>query len=282
MKTEFFSQFTSVKALIARFKTETECRNFLAEERWHGSPVCPYCGCKKVYRKKDGRHICKECKRTFSVLVGTVFQNTKLPLLSWFIAIHLLCNGKKGVSSCQLAREIGVTQKTAWFMLQKIRMLLKNEDDGFPDKECGEVKEIGVDRHGNPLLMRLADRPYRLHPRVRVYVREESRIYTDEYICIHTLLESELEKYQTEELMVPYMQKNVGERVVDGFWLQLKRMVSGVYHYVSASLFHRYLYEAMFRHETCRCEGGRRFAKVLKRIGKVVPYKTVRPVKVAV
>ncbi len=110
---KFLKDFGSITALVAQFRTEKSCREFLAEFRWHGNITCPYCGCKKVYHKKDGRYICKDCKRTFSVLVGTVFQNTKVSLLLWFIAIHLICNSKKGISSCHLARELGVTQKTA-------------------------------------------------------------------------------------------------------------------------------------------------------------------------
>ena len=269
---KFLKDFGSITALVAQFRTEKSCREFLAEFRWHGNIICPYCGCKKVYHKKDGRYICKDCKRTFSVLVGTVFQNTKVSLLLWFIAIHLICNSKKGISSCHLARELGVTQKTAWYMLQKIRILLKDESEEKPEEIPISVKHEQENQCDHQQA-RMVVHPYHLHLRIRQYVRAESRIYSDKQICSQTLLESELEKYHTED---PYVPDTGRESIADGFWLQVKRMVSGVYHYVSASLFHRYVDEAIFRHETRRKGNGKRLQMFLERIGKVVTYKEVR------
>ena len=104
MEATFLSKFRTISGLIDYFDSDARCHEFLATARWNGKPKCPYCGCDYVYHRKDGRYACKNCKKTFTVLVGTVFQSTKLKLIKWFIAIHLLCNSKQGVTSTQLAR----------------------------------------------------------------------------------------------------------------------------------------------------------------------------------
>ena len=280
MKKVLKFKFTSIAALTKHFNNEQKCKKFLAEQRWHGEPVCPYCGGKTIYERKDGRYSCKACKKSFSVLVGTVFQNTKLKLLQWFIAIHLACNSKQGVSSCQLAREIGVTQKTAWFILQKIKLLLQDKDDDFPDVEAGIMVNLS-DNIINPLLVRHLDGIRQLHPTIVKFIRPGSRIYTDDYICYQTLAESEREKYRTED---PYEMCRDGngksvlrQGVANGLWLQLKRMVMGVYHFVSGSLFHRYVYEALFRRKTFRDTNEQRFLRVFERVTTLIPYNVVRP-----
>ena len=198
MKNTPLSKFRTLKALTRHFSDDRKCIDFLAEQRWHGKPVCPYCGCTAVYHRKDGRYACKDCKSTFSVLVGTVFQNTKLKLLQWFQAIYLIVNNKQGISSAQLAREIEVSQSTAWHVLHKIRILLRDEDDGFPDTVHGEKVDVN-NGSGRPLVVRQLTEPLKLHPKILPFVQPSSRIFTDDYVCYQTLAESELEKYNVEE-----------------------------------------------------------------------------------
>ena len=124
-----FSQFNSLIALVDYFNTEDKCKQAIAQERWgDDEAVCPYCGCTHTYSCTDGRYSCSHCHKTFSVTVGTIFENTKVSLRKWFMAMYLVSSTKKGVSSHQLARDIKVTQKTAWFMLQKIRGLYGQSD----------------------------------------------------------------------------------------------------------------------------------------------------------
>lgn len=280
MKRDFLSKFKTLAALTAYFKNNQKCRDFLAEQRWQGVPVCPYCGSKEVFGRKDGRYGCRCCRKAFSVLVGTVFQNTKLPLIKWFVAIYLICNSKQGISSCQLSNEIDVTQKTAWFMLQKIRLLLRDKDDGFLDRVSGDLVDLSDDP-SSPLIVRRRLSPLQLHPVVLKYVTPGSRIFSDDYICYQSLSESEKEKYHTEDPHGMCRDSNgksvVQQGVADGLWLQLKRMVMGIYHFVSSSLFHRYVYEALFRRTKCRAPNGLRFLQVMSRTGEVIPYKVVRP-----
>lgn len=280
METNFLSEFNSLKALVSFFKDNQMCKDYLSLKRWHGTPVCPSCGHKKTYLKKDRRYICAHCNATFSVLVGTVFQNTKIPLLKWFIAIYLICNNKQGLSSCQLAREIEVTQKTAWFILQKIRMLMKDHKDNFPDKVQGRLTVVPVEA-STPIKIRLAEHPLVLHPRVLPFVKLNSRIFKDQYICYQSLAMSEKDEYNTEDPLhffnIAEKQPSKNQSVYNGLWLQLKRMVMGVYHYLSAPLFHRYVFEALFRRKTFRDSNGKRFEKIIDSVGRVIPYIMVRP-----
>ena len=125
-----FTKFDSLIQIADYFHSEDVCKQAIAQERWgDGEAVCPYCGCTHTYMTAEGRYICKECASHFSVTVGTIFENTKVSLRKWFLAMYLVSSHKKGVSSHQLARDIKVTQKTAWFMLHKIRGLYGQSDE---------------------------------------------------------------------------------------------------------------------------------------------------------
>lgn len=268
----------SFAELTRLFNNQETCVQYLAWARWRGKPRCPYCDCEKVYHKNDGRYACSHCKNTFSVLVGTVFQNTKLSLVVWFRAIFLVCNSKKGISSCQLSMILGVTQKTAWFMLQKIRIMLKEKSDIFLDVVRGIITER-QNKNGALFKIRLTDGSNILHPMLQKFIYPKSRIYIDQRICYQTLSESEKSKYRIED---PYplgiFKENIeNQKIVDGLWQQMKRMVMGVYHYVSSSHFHRYVYEAIFRKRTQDKTNGERFDIAMNRTNLVIPYYLVSP-----
>jgi len=126
-------EFKNLKQLIAYFSEEKTCLAYLEQQLWNGIPKCPFCGTERVYRLVDGKQFkCgnkKGCDRKFNVLTRTIYENTKLPLSTWFAAIYLLTAHKKGISSYQLARDLGVTQKTAWFILHRVREMVKVSND---------------------------------------------------------------------------------------------------------------------------------------------------------
>ncbi len=140
-----FSQFDSLISMTMYFNNEATCRNAIVETRWgkgeEQDVVCPYCGEHHCVSRKDGRFRCNHCKRNFSCKVGTIFEDSNLSLVKWFIAMYLISSHKKGISSCQLARDIKVTQKTAWYMLHKIRTLFAQDDSNAfeGEVECDEV-----------------------------------------------------------------------------------------------------------------------------------------------
>ena len=127
--------FDSLFELIDHFNTEEKCIEYLAKVRWNGGDQCPYCGNDKVYRLKTGRKNwkCASCRKQYSVRVGTIFEDSKIPLKKWFIAIYLISAHKKGISSHQLARDLKVSQKTSWHMLHRIREAYEPENEVFTD-----------------------------------------------------------------------------------------------------------------------------------------------------
>lgn len=124
-----FSHFNSIFELTSYFNSEEKCKKVIFESRWNKHDViCPFCGQHHCISRTDGRFHCNHCGANFSVLVGTIFENTKIPLRKWFLAMYLISCHKKGVSSVQLATDIHVTQKTAWYILHKVRTLYRQED----------------------------------------------------------------------------------------------------------------------------------------------------------
>lgn len=122
------TEFNSLLDLIIYFKDERTCLKYVEQVIWDGKPICPHCNHDKVYRFSDGKRFkCASCRKPFTVLVGSIFKSTKLPIIKWLIAMYLMANDKKGISSYQLARTIGITQSRAWYMLQKIRTLFQQE-----------------------------------------------------------------------------------------------------------------------------------------------------------
>ena len=127
--------------LLRNLQSEEDCRLFLENIRWHGVPVCPHCGSKSEEHYKltnggvfRGLYKCKDCRERFTVTVGTMFEGSHIPLQKWFIAIYVFLAHKKGISSTQLHKDIAVTQKTAWFMLSRIRYSIRyNADIDFGD-----------------------------------------------------------------------------------------------------------------------------------------------------
>lgn len=121
-----FAQFKTLPQLFDFFKDENVCLEYWEQIRWNGNVTCPHCNAENPYRTNRG-YKCKniECQKKFSALVGSIFENSKMPLRTWFAAIYLCANHKKGISSLQLSRDLGIHQKSAWFMLHRIRETLK-------------------------------------------------------------------------------------------------------------------------------------------------------------
>ena len=135
-------KFKTLIELLTYFREEQTCRDYLELIRWNGKIVCPYKECKHdhVFKYTDGkRYKCAKCQRQFSVKVGTIFEDSKISLQKWFAAIYLITSHKKGISSLQLHRDLGVTQKTAWFMLHRLREAMA---------ERGSVQKLGGEGSG--------------------------------------------------------------------------------------------------------------------------------------
>ena len=121
--------FNSLLQLIDYFKDENTCKQYLSNQRWSNGVCCPHCKSTKVYVTNRG-YKCgnNECYKKFSVTTGTIYENTKISLRTWFAAMYLITAHKKGISSHQLARDLHITQRTAWFVLHRIREMLKEKN----------------------------------------------------------------------------------------------------------------------------------------------------------
>lgn len=122
-------EFNSVLDLLKKFKDEQTCIEHLEGIRWREGVVSPFDPRSKIYKCKDNRYHCQNTNKYFNVKTGTLFDNSKVPLQKWFLAIYLLTSSKKGISSLGLSRELGTTQKTAWFMAHRIRNCFGIDDD---------------------------------------------------------------------------------------------------------------------------------------------------------
>lgn len=142
-------QFKSLTEMLSRFPDEQSCIDHLTTIRWRNGKFCPHCGSAKVYTFADKRtHKCGDCRQKFSIKVGTVFEDSKIPLHKWFIAIYLITSHKKGISSVQLGKDLGVTQKTAWFMNHRLREAAKARAFNAPLKNVVALDETYVGGQG--------------------------------------------------------------------------------------------------------------------------------------
>ncbi len=129
-----------------QFPDEDACRKYLEKRRWGNAPVCPHCGnAQKIYRYKNGKTFkCAHCGKQFKVTTGTIYENSNIPLQKWFLTFYLISLSKKGISSIELSKAIGVTQKSAWYLLHKIRYMLEHRNSDNQLRGTVEVDETYV------------------------------------------------------------------------------------------------------------------------------------------
>ena len=304
-----FTRFDSLFSVMEYFTTDQICKQTIAQSRWSdGDVVCPYCGGHHCHLCKDNRYLCKHCNHKFNVTVGTIFENTKISLRKWFIAMYLISSHKKGIASHQLARDIKVTQKTAWFILQKVRTLygqtvneLSGEVEcdeayiGGREKNKHESKKtegtqgrstktktpvFGMIERGGKLVAKKVKNTQgnTLSPIIRQIVKPGSRIFTDEFIGYKSLYDSEYTHAIVHHNAKEFVVGDAYTNSIEGFWGQLKRSIFGIYHFVSAKYLQRYVDEAVFRYNTREDKESVRFMEMLRRSLNVVRYDKVKEV----
>jgi transposase-like protein len=140
-------EYKSLRKVMEAFPNENACVTHLEKLRWPKGIICPCCGSsRKIYRVSRGSgYKCSDCRTVFSVRKGTIFEESRLPLRKWFLAAWLITSHRKGISSCQLAREIGVTQKTAWFMLGRLREVAAAMGDVGGPLGGSEIEAVEAD-----------------------------------------------------------------------------------------------------------------------------------------
>lgn len=299
-------KFKTLVDLLLYFKDEQTCRDYLELIRWNGKIVCPYKECKHdhVFKYTDGkRYKCAKCQRQFSVKVGTIFEDSKISLQKWFAAIYLITSHKKGISSLQLHRDLGVTQKTAWFMLHRVRHtllisptekltgIIEADETFIGGKESNKHKSkqtagtqgrssltktpvLGIIERGGQLraIKVLNTRGYSLRPFIVNNVEFGSTIHTDEWWGYRGL--SRIFKHQyINHGAGEYSKDGVHTNSIEGFWSLLKRGVIGIYHSMSDKHLQKYLDEFVFRYNTRGYSENFRFDAMLNNINSHLTYK---------
>ena len=308
MKLEL-AHFGSLISLVNHFNSERRCRDFITEQRWHGTVTCPFCGCTHTYvcGSGDNQFKCSHCHRRFSCLVGTIFQNTKLPLQKWFMAMYLISSHKKGISSHQLSRDLDVCQKTAWFILQKVRTLFTQYDTPALDGEIEmdemylggretnkhESKKTAntqgrstktktpifgmVERKGVARALKVENtRADTLLPIIKQFCSENAQFFTDELSSYSCLDKEGLKRGVIRHGEKEYSRGNISTNTIEGFWAHFKRIVFGTYHFVSPAYLQRYIDEAVFRYNTRNAGEDKRLADMLGKAISVVRYEDIK------
>ncbi|HEX8278855.1 MAG TPA: IS1595 family transposase [Segetibacter sp.] len=298
-------QFKSILDLIKAFPDEQSCIDHLEQLRWNGNVVSPFDETSKVYNCAGNKYKCKSTGKYFNVRTNTIFDNTKIPLQKWFMALYVFSSHKKGISSHQLGRDITVTQKSAWFMLHRLRYAFDHPNFKEVVGEVVEIDECGIGgesfnkhenkktknedgntvstkatvigikaRGGNVMAKVVTDRTREsLLPVIYENVKVNTLILTDDYSGYNDV------KRYYRHLTVNHSAKQYVNGMahtngVENFWSHLKRGIDGIYHHVSVPHLQSYVNEFLFRFNTRKDKTQERFDVVLEGIsGTRLTYK---------
>lgn len=261
--------FNSILELLQTFHDEQVCIEHLEILRWNGHVVSPFDSTSKVYKCKGNNYRCKNTGKYFNVKTNTLFDNTKIELQKWFLAIWLATSHKKGISSLQLSRDIDVTQKTAWFMLQRIRNCFGISDDNnnqhgneveidetfvggrnknrHADKkvEHSQVRSakdktpvLGMVERGGKLIAKVVSdtKCETLTPEIIKSVKDSASVITDEWLG-YKMLKHIYNHSFVKHSQGEYVNGKAYTNTIEGFWSLLKRGIVGIYHFTSKKTF---------------------------------------------
>jgi len=267
--------------IMEKLNTQSKCMAYLEKNRWPETPICPYCNSTKSSRKtQEFRHTCHNCKRSYSVLVGTLFESTKLPITKWFLAIHLIINAKKGISSLQLARDLHVNKNTAWFLQKRIRQAMKDEDcilsgiieidetyvggsisnkNYFTKLKSGKyhktgmehmVPVLGIIQRKGKIILKVLEKAsgIEIKPYIKTKVTSGSTIITDGFGGYYGLNDHFEEHIILNHSKYKRSINKYNTSTLEGFWTLVKRSFIGQYHKISKDHLQDYLNELAFKY----------------------------------
>jgi transposase-like protein len=298
-------EFKNYKELMAKLSDEKVCREAMEMWRWNGTPFCPHCGGLNPYKLKDGKtYRCREknCRKNFTVTVGTIFENSKIPLSTWIASIFVITAHKKGISSLQLSRDLGITQKTAWFVLHRIRFIMdepnpepldniveldetyaggkfsnmnrgrrkKHQEEGTDNKTA----VMGfVERQGKARLTVIGDNSFK--DVVRKNVKNEAIVITDQHLGYRGLDDEYAAHLSVNHSEMQFKDGIAYTNTVEGFFSCLKRSLIGIYHYASPQHMQKYCNETAFRYNTRKITDKERFTQTMCNVEGRLKYKTL-------
>lgn len=308
-KTQIMKTFKSILEFQSHFNTEEKCREYLELQRWGSAPACPRCGSTNVHRFATNTRIFKcrekECRQKFSVTVGTIYENSKLPLTKWFLATYILSVHSKGISSLQLAGWLGITQKSAWHLNHRIRQMLTDTApellDGIVEVDetyvGGSLKNIHASKKAalkgldnKTMVFGAIQRGGKVKTRVipQTNIENVSNAIEDFVAVDSTMVTDEHHAYN--KVGLKYNHKKVNHRnkeyvrkedisihtnSIEGYWSILKRQLDGIHHSVSPKHLQRYCNESAFRYNNRKAFQDERFSIAIANCEGTLQYKTL-------
>lgn len=300
-------QFKTLTDLMVAFQKPQAAIDHFTTIRWKNGQFCPHCGHDKIYSlSRKNAYKCAQCRKNFSITVGTIFENTKLPLRVWFGAIWLITNHKKGIASTTLATDLGITQKTAWFVLHRLRHAARTRSFNFRTQLRGKVEidetyvggkainkhgrrsgqggghgdktpVVGaVERNGDVVARVL---PVASQPELQGFIHEVvskrvELLVTDAHPAYATL-----EGYPQHQVV----NHNKGEwrkgdahtNSIESVWALLKRQIIGIHHWVSPKHLDRYVGEMTWRLNNRSLTPQERFNELFSVVEGRLTYKAL-------
>ncbi len=291
--------FKGIDDLLKQLPDEKAAAKYWASLRWeNGEPICPYCFSKSICSFSDGiRYKCKEkdCKEIFSVRVETVMEDSKIPIRKWLVAIYFLTESKKGISSVQLAEMVGITQKSAWHMMHRIRETMRQKSSvvltGIVESDCtfigGKMKNIhaskrallpngagfthmtpvfGLIQRGGKVMTRIvqSESGECVVPIILECVTPKSYIVTDGANAFKKIPKKSYSHRAVHHAKGEYVRGCWDSNSIESFWASAKRGYIGIYHLWSDKHLSRYMDEFTYRHNLREAGKNSRFNGVLK------------------
>jgi len=262
--------------LFELFPDEETARTYLEGRLWPNGVTCPECkGKERITTRKDGFYRCNPCKLDFTVRTKTIFERSHVPLHKWVYAMYLLVTARKGISSMQLAKEIGITQKSAWFVLHRLREACGNDTDilqgivevdetffgGLESNKhknkklnegrgaVGKMAVIGMRERGGRTTAKPIDSndSATIHAMIQENVLPKSQIMTDDHRSYSGLADNDFSHAAVNHRDGVYVRGNVHTNSIESVWAVMKRGMHGVYHKASRKHLGRYVDEFTFR-----------------------------------